>query len=103
MVVSRYLIFTKKNLFPLGKGFFCEVQFQRISITKTAHYVLVYKAVLTVFMLYDYDKNIDIILILTRAIFIYCLFYSLLYVANEISCAFFGTKMNNFFECVNPL
>jgi len=34
----------------------------RIFITKTAHYVLVYKAVLTVFMLYDYDKNIDIIL-----------------------------------------
>jgi hypothetical protein len=59
MVVSRYLIFTKKNLFPLGKGFFCEVQFQRISITKTAHYLSVYKAVLTVFMLYDYDKNID--------------------------------------------
>jgi hypothetical protein len=33
-----------------------------IPITKTAHYISVYKAVLTVFMLYDYDKNIDIIL-----------------------------------------
>jgi len=64
MMVSRYLIFTQKtfSLYLERKGFLCEVQFQRISITKTAHYVLVYKAVLTVFMLYDYDKNIDIIL-----------------------------------------
>ncbi len=30
--------------------------------TKTAHYVSVYKAVLTVFMLYVYDQNIDTIL-----------------------------------------
>ncbi|GAB1774007.1 hypothetical protein PMEGAPR185_50140 [Priestia megaterium] len=30
-----------------------------IFTTKTAHYLSVYKAVLTVFMLYDYDKNID--------------------------------------------
>jgi len=51
-----------KNLFSLRKGFLCEVKFQRIWITKTAQYVSVYKAVLTVFMLYDYDKNIDIIL-----------------------------------------
>ena len=33
-----------------------------ISITKTAQYVSVYKAVLTIFMLYVYDKNIDNIL-----------------------------------------
>ncbi len=36
--------------------------FFRIDTTKTAHYVLVYKAVLTVFMLYVYDQNIDTIL-----------------------------------------
>jgi len=61
MAVSRYLIFTQKNLFLEEKVFLCEVQFQRILITKTAQYVSVYKAVLTVFMLYDYDQNIDII------------------------------------------
>ncbi len=63
MVVSCYLIFKQKtfSLHLEGKGFLFEVQFQRISTTKTAQYVSVYKAVLTVFMLYDYDKNIDII------------------------------------------
>lgn len=30
--------------------------------TKTAHYISVYKAVLTVFMLYVYAQNIDTIL-----------------------------------------
>ena len=66
MVVSHYLIFTQKTFFSLRKGFLCEVKFQRILITKTAQYVSVYKAVLTVFMLYDYDKNIDIILTLHK-------------------------------------
>jgi len=63
MVVSRYLLFTQKtfSLHLERKGFLCEVQFQRILTTKTAQYVSVYKAVLTVFMLYDYDQNIDII------------------------------------------
>jgi|APAga8741243907_1050103.scaffolds.fasta_scaffold16220_3 hypothetical protein len=37
-------------------------EFLIIFTTKTAHYVSVYKAVLTVFMLYVYDQNIDTIL-----------------------------------------
>jgi len=40
---------------------FYDTQKLFIPITKTAHYVSVYKAVLTVFMIYDYDQNIDII------------------------------------------
>jgi len=61
-ILDIYISHESLYLFFVVEIFSTSRNFLIIFTTKTAHYVSVYKAVLTLFMLYVYDQNIDTIL-----------------------------------------